>query len=73
MSDFFVSSTAADRLWAEWIAWQLEEAGSIDSGFVGIASPTQLAAIRLQTQASGSFQLSQLYFYASSLHRHVFS
>lgn len=26
-TDFFVSYTSADRLWAEWIAWQLEEAG----------------------------------------------
>lgn len=25
--DFFVSYTQADRLWAEWIAWQLEENG----------------------------------------------
>lgn len=25
--DFFVSYTGADRPWAEWIAWQLEEAG----------------------------------------------
>lgn len=25
--DFFISYTAADRRWAEWIAWQLEEAG----------------------------------------------
>ncbi|TCJ40421.1 toll/interleukin-1 receptor domain-containing protein [Parafrankia sp. BMG5.11] len=25
--DFFVSYTAADRPWAEWISWQLEEAG----------------------------------------------
>ena len=25
--DFFISYTAADRDWAEWIAWQLEEAG----------------------------------------------
>jgi TIR domain len=25
--DFFVSYTAADQEWAEWIAWQLEEAG----------------------------------------------
>jgi tetratricopeptide (TPR) repeat protein len=25
--DFFVSYTQADRDWAEWIAWQLEEAG----------------------------------------------
>jgi tetratricopeptide (TPR) repeat protein len=25
--DFFVSYTQADRSWAEWIAWQLEEAG----------------------------------------------
>lgn len=22
--DFFISYTAADRAWAEWIAWQLE-------------------------------------------------
>jgi hypothetical protein len=29
MSDFFVSYTSADRNWAEWIAWQLEEAGFI--------------------------------------------
>jgi len=27
MKDFFVSYTHADRQWAEWIAWQLEEAG----------------------------------------------
>jgi hypothetical protein len=27
-ADFFVSYTAADRAWAEWIAWQLEAAGS---------------------------------------------
>lgn len=25
--DFFVSYNQADRVWAEWIAWQLEEAG----------------------------------------------
>src|SRR5580704_7914741 len=25
--DFFVSYTQADRAWAEWIAWQLEEDG----------------------------------------------
>src|ERR1700728_3724976 len=25
--DFFVSYTQADRTWAEWIAWQLEENG----------------------------------------------
>jgi hypothetical protein len=25
--DFFVSYTTADQAWAEWIAWQLEEAG----------------------------------------------
>src|SRR5262249_33570439 len=27
MTDFFISYTRADRSWAEWIAWQLEEAG----------------------------------------------
>ena len=26
-SDFFVSYTQADRFWAEWIAWELEERG----------------------------------------------
>jgi tetratricopeptide (TPR) repeat protein len=26
--DFFISYTSADRPWAEWIAWQLEQAGS---------------------------------------------
>jgi hypothetical protein len=25
--DFFVSFTGADRAWAEWIAWTIEEAG----------------------------------------------
>ena len=25
--DFFVSYTQADRQWAEWVAWQLEEDG----------------------------------------------
>ena len=27
MKDFFVSYNKAERTWAEWIAWQLEEAG----------------------------------------------
>jgi hypothetical protein len=27
MTDFFISYTQADRPWAEWIAWVLEEAG----------------------------------------------
>src|SRR5262249_44150201 len=27
MKDFFISYNSADRSWAEWIAWQLEEAG----------------------------------------------
>jgi tetratricopeptide (TPR) repeat protein len=26
-ADFFISYNKADRLWAEWIAWQLEESG----------------------------------------------
>jgi tetratricopeptide (TPR) repeat protein len=25
--DFFISYTSADRAWAEWVAWQLEQAG----------------------------------------------
>ena len=25
--DFFISYTKADRQWAEWIAWQLDQAG----------------------------------------------
>ena len=27
LRDFFISYTSADARWAEWIAWQLEEAG----------------------------------------------
>jgi len=27
MKDFFISYTSNDRSWAEWVAWQLEEAG----------------------------------------------
>ena len=27
MKDFFISYNQADRAWAEWIAWILEEAG----------------------------------------------
>jgi hypothetical protein len=27
LKDFFISYNKADRAWAEWIAWQLEEAG----------------------------------------------
>ncbi len=27
MKDFFISYNSADRSWAEWIAWQLEQAG----------------------------------------------
>jgi TIR domain-containing protein len=25
--DFFISYRASDKSWAEWVAWQLEEAG----------------------------------------------
>ena len=31
--DFFVSYTGADRRWAEWVAWALEEAGELPAGF----------------------------------------
>ena len=27
MADFFISYSSADRAWAEWIAWELEQAG----------------------------------------------
>ena len=27
MKDFFISYTSADKNWAEWIAWQLEDVG----------------------------------------------
>src|SRR2546428_10079086 len=27
IKDFFISYNGADKVWAEWIAWQLEEAG----------------------------------------------
>jgi hypothetical protein len=27
MKDFFVSFNSADKAWADWIAWTLEEAG----------------------------------------------
>ena len=27
MKDFFISYNKADRRWAEWIAWQLENTG----------------------------------------------
>lgn len=27
MKDFFISYASTDRHWAEWIAWQLQEAG----------------------------------------------
>ncbi len=27
MKDFFISDNKSDRQWAEWIGWQLEEAG----------------------------------------------
>jgi hypothetical protein len=26
-ADFFISYNKADRQWAEWIAWQLEDSG----------------------------------------------
>jgi hypothetical protein len=26
-ADFFVSYTGADRAWAQWVAWQLEQTG----------------------------------------------
>jgi len=29
MTDYFISYNSADKKWAEWIAWQLEEAGNI--------------------------------------------
>jgi len=37
--DFFVSHAGADRAWAEWVAWQLMDAGasSRDRGKAEIA------------------------------------
>ena len=32
MPDFFISYNKADREWAEWIAWQLEEARATAKG-----------------------------------------
>jgi hypothetical protein len=32
---FFISFTGADRVWAEWIAWQLEEAEFVRQGISG--------------------------------------
>ena len=34
--DFFVSHAGADRAWAEWVAWQLAEAGTALSWMCGI-------------------------------------
>ena len=42
MADFFISYTAADKDWAEWVAWVLDESGATttlqawDFGAVGI-------------------------------------
>jgi hypothetical protein len=35
--DYFISYTAADRAWAEWIAWQLEPAGCRGTGTANAA------------------------------------
>ena len=43
--DFFISYNKADRGWAEWIAWHLEETGgySVAIQAVGIRNQLQLA------------------------------
>jgi hypothetical protein len=54
MGDFFVSYTKADRAWAEWIAWQLEEAGYIVTLQAWDFRPGQNFALRMNDAAEHS-------------------
>jgi hypothetical protein len=54
MGDFFVSYTKADRAWAEWIAWQLEEAGYVVTLQAWDFRPGQNFALRMNEAAEHS-------------------
>ena len=41
--DFFISYNKADKAWAEWIAWELEEAGYKSVGTTRQPSPGRAA------------------------------
>jgi len=66
--DFFVSYAAADRVWAEWVAWQLEAAGyrtlihAWDSGagahFVGEMHQAAIRAARTVAVLSATYLTS---------------
>lgn len=54
MTDFFISYTAADRTWAEWIAWTLEEAGYTTAIQAWDFRPGGNFVVEMQRAAAGS-------------------
>lgn len=54
MADFFVSYTHADRSWAEWIAWVLEEAGFATKIQAWDFRPGSNFVIEMQRASAGS-------------------
>lgn len=56
MADFFISYNRADRPWAEWIAWQLEEAGSSASIQAWDFRPGGNFVLEMQAASAGSMR-----------------
>jgi hypothetical protein len=54
MADFFISYNKADCPWAEWIAWQLEEAGSSTLIQVWDFRPGGNFVLEMQAASAGS-------------------
>src|SRR5690242_12359487 len=54
MKDFFISYTKADKAWAEWIAWALEEAGYSVTIQAWDFRPGGNFALEMQRAASGT-------------------
>ena len=57
MKDFFISYNGADQLWAEWIAWQLEEQGytTVIQAWDFLAGSSFPVAMQQASKVDGSF------------------
>jgi hypothetical protein len=52
-TDFFVSHAGGDRAWAEWVAWQLTEAGPVSLKVFPAVSLVGLSGREAVAEADG--------------------
>ena len=56
-ADFFISYASADRRWAEWIAWQLDDAGYAVVSMAWDFRPSQNFVLNMQRALEASARL----------------